>query len=369
MEIKKIFIKTYGCAANQSDSEAMMGLLKEKGYSLAGSENDADFIIVNTCSVKNKTQSKELHYIRDISKNKKVIVGGCLTKSINIRKYSPRVTAVFDTNSLTKLHNILENPHDEFSDKKESGRLNLPIVRIKNNIGLISIGQGCVNNCSFCSTKLARGNLMSYRIGDIYRALEGCINDDCKLIYITSQDNGAYGLDIKTDLISLLTEILQIEGDFKIRIGMANPWHIKRMLPGLIQIYKNKKIIKFLHIPVQSGSNKILKEMKRTHTTEDFVYIAERFREEIPNITIATDIIVGYPTEKEEDFQQTLSLIKKIKPEVINMSKFSSRPGTKASKLKQLNSEVIDSRSKKLAELYNNYKLNKNKEELIQIID
>ncbi len=349
--MKKVYIKTYGCQSNISDSEAISGLLKEKGYDLVNSENDAEYVIVNTCSVKNKTQSKELHYLRRISKNKKVIVGGCLTKTIDIRKYVPEVTAVFDTNSLTKLPNILENPHDEFSDKKELNRLKIPVIRTKSDVGIIPMGQGCLNTCTFCSTKLARGNLMSYRIGDIKRALENCVKDNCRTVYLTSQDNGCYGFDIKTNLPELLDELISVGGDYKIRVGMMNPWHVIKILNPLIQAYKNEKIMKFLHIPVQSGSEKVLKHMKRIHTVENFKLIVKKFREEFPDITIATDIIIGYPLEDEKDFEETLNLIRETKPEVINISKFSSRQGTQASKLKQLSSQVIDERSHRINKL------------------
>jgi len=350
--MNKIFIRSYGCVANQSDSEAMAGLLKEKGYDLVNSENEADFVIVNTCSVKNTTQSKELHYLRKISKIKKVIVGGCLTKTINVRKHIPEILAVFDTNSLTKVPSILKNPHDEFSDKKELDRLKIPVIRSKQGVGIITIGQGCTSKCTFCATKLARGNLMSYRIGDIKRALEEVVNDGCKTIYLTSQDNGCYGFDIKTNLPALLNELVTVEGDHKIRVGMMNPWHVIKILNPLIKSYKNKKIMKFIHIPVQSGSERVLKHMKRIHSVENFKFIVKKFREAFPDISIATDIIVGYPSEDEKDFQETYNLIKEIKPEVINISKFSSRQGTQASKLKQLPSQIIDERSRKLTELY-----------------
>jgi MiaB-like tRNA modifying enzyme len=355
-KINNIFIKTYGCQANISDSEAIAGLLKEKGCNIVNNEKDADYIIVNTCSVKNKTQSKELDYLRKVSKDKKVIVGGCLTKTIDIRRYAPNIKAVFDTNSLIKIPSILENPRDEFSDKKELNRLKIPIIRSKNGIGIVPIGQGCLNNCSFCATKLARGNLISYRIGDIKRAIEDCVNDNCKTIHLTSQDNGCYGFDIKTNLSELLNEIVTTQGDYKIRVGMMNPWHATKILDKLIQSFKNEKIMKFIHIPVQSGSEKVLKDMKRIHTVENFKLIVKKFREEFDNITISTDIIVGYPSETEEDFQKTLDLIKEIKPEVINISKFSSRFGTQASKLKQLASQVIDERSIRLNELYKEIK-------------
>lgn len=357
--MKKIFIKTYGCQANISDSEAISGLLKEKGYELVNNEEESDYVIVNTCSVKNDTQSRELHYLRELAKNKKVIVGGCLTKTIDIRKHVPEITAVFDTNSLMKIPSILENPHDEFSDKKEIERLKIPIIRTKNNVGIIPIGQGCLNKCTFCATKLARGNLISYRIGDIKRALEDCVKDGCKEIYLTSQDNGCYGFDIKTNLPSLLNELITIEGDYKIRVGMMNPWHVVKILENLIESYKNEKIMRFIHLPVQSGSENVLKNMKRIHTVENFKLIVKKFREEFPDISIATDIIVGYPAETDEDFDLTLNLIKEIKPEVINISKFSSRHGTQASKLKQLPSQIIDKRSHKLNDLIKEIKKEK----------
>jgi tRNA A37 methylthiotransferase MiaB len=132
---------------------------------------------------------------------------------------------------------------------------------------------------------------------------------------------------------------------------MANPEHVKKYYKDLINIFKDKKIIKFLHLPVQSGSDKVLKDMKRDYTIKEFKKIVKEFRKEIPNICISTDIIVGYPTETEEDFKKTIELIKNLRFEVINVSKFASRPKTYASKLKQLQSQVIKERSKKISEI------------------
>ena len=347
----KVFIKTYGCKSNISDSEAMAGLLKKQGHDIVNSEAEADYIVVNSCSVKNATQGKELHYIREIVKEKKVIVGGCLTKTIDIRKFVPEVESVFDTNSITKLPSILETPHDEFSEEKESERLNLPIIRSKEDIGIVPIGQGCLNMCTFCATKLARGHLISYRIGDIKRAVEQCVKDGCKIIRLTSQDTGCYGLDINTTLPELLNELVEIEGDFLIWVGMMNPWHAINILDPLIESYKTEKIKKFIHIPVQSGSDKVLIDMKRIHKVETFKEIVAKFREAHPDIHIATDIIVGYPTEEESDFQETVKIVQEIKPEVINVSKFSSRKGTEAAKLKPLTTEEVKRRSKIISDL------------------
>jgi len=352
----KVFIQTFGCQANIADSEQIAGLLKQNNYELANDEEGADAIIVNSCSVKNKTQSKILDYIKK-NKNKKIFVGGCLTKTIDIKKYVPEVTAVFDTNSILKIPEILETGQDHFSSKKEH-RILLPIIRKDKETGIVAIGEGCLNSCTFCATKLARGNLRSYRIGDIKRNIENSIKNGCKTIFLSSQDNGCYGFDIKTSLPELLNEIIALEGDYVIRIGMMNPWHLNKITNNLIESYKSEKIVKFLHIPVQSGSEKVLRDMKRIHTVENFKGAVKKFRNTFSDITIATDIIIGYPTETEEDFQQTYNLVKEIKPEVLNISMFSSRQKTKASKLKQLPSELIKERSKKLSDLYMNYRSN-----------
>lgn len=352
----KIFIKTWGCQANQSDSEAIAGLLQEQDHTPVQNEQEADCIIANTCSVKNSTQSKELHYLKKIAKKKQVIVGGCLTKTIDIRKHLPEVAAVFDTNSLLKIPSILEHPHDEFSNKKELNKLQIPIIRQDKSTAIIQISQGCLNSCTFCATKLSRGNLKSYRIGDIKRAFERAVKEGCSKINLTSQDNGCYGFDVKTSLPELLNELTQIPGNYQIRIGMMNPWHLNKILPELLKSYQSEKIFKFLHIPLQSGSEKILKDMHRIHTAKEFKSAVMKFRETFPNMNIATDIILGYPTETEEDFKATYNLIKETKPEVLNISMFSSRPGTKASELKQLPSEIIKERSKKITQLYKNYR-------------
>ncbi|HLC57427.1 MAG TPA: tRNA (N(6)-L-threonylcarbamoyladenosine(37)-C(2))-methylthiotransferase [Candidatus Nanoarchaeia archaeon] len=357
----QVHIKTYGCQANISDSETIAGLLKASGHSITNKASAADIIIINTCSVKNATQSKIISYIQEkLSQKQKLIIAGCLSKAINLRTRFPQLLAVIGTNSITKLPAILNNPKDEFSEKQES-RITLPVIRKNKGIAIIPASQGCLNRCNFCSTKLSRGNLKSYSIKDIKKAFKQAVKDGCKTIYLTSQDNGCYGFDIKTSLPELLNALTQVPGDYKIRVGMMNPQHTKKILPELLKSYQSANIQKFTHIPVQSGSDKVLKEMNRHHSVADFKKIVSSFRKQYPKkqypeTTIATDIIVGYPTETEKDFQKTLSLIKKTKPEVLNISMFSSRPKTPASKLKQLPSEVIKARSKALTALYKSYR-------------
>jgi MiaB-like tRNA modifying enzyme len=337
----KIFIKTYGCQANINDSEILAGKLKSKGNELVKSEEEADKIIVNTCSVKNKTQSKILHYLKQYQ-DKEVEVSGCLTNTIDLQEKFPKVKTI-DTINTNKLNN--------------------PLVLSDSRKAIIQISQGCLNNCTFCATKLSRGTLKSYRIGDIKRQLESAVNDGATKIHLTSQDNGCYGFDINTNLPELLNELTTINGNFIIRVGMMNPWHLNKIQTQtqLIKSMKSPNVTKFIHLPIQSGSEKVLKDMKRIHTTKEFKDFAKQFRKtfpraNFPDSTIATDIIVGYPTETEEDFQQTLNLIKEVKPEVLNISTFSSRPKTEASKLKQLDSKIIKQRTKKLNDLYLGYR-------------
>jgi len=352
--MQKVFIKTYGCQANFGDSETIAGILKKNNFEITDHKKDADFIVLNSCSVKNKTQSKIFDYIEK-NKKKKIIVGGCLTKTLDLRKRFPEIFGLFDTNSITKIHEIIKEKKDIFSDKKEN-RISVPIARIGKETAIVNISQGCLNKCNFCATKLARGNLKSYRIGEIKRVVENVAKENYKGIYLTSQDNGCYGFDLKTNLSDLLKELVSIDGDFVIRVGMMNPWHLRKSFLKLLEVYENKKIMKFIHIPIQSGSEKVLEEMGRTKDDLGiFRKIVYEFRKKFPEGTIATDVIVGYPTETDGDFEKTYEIIKEIKPEVLNISKFSSRPKTQASKLKQLSSEIIKERAKKLNDLYKTY--------------
>lgn len=337
--MKRVYIRTFGCASNQSDSEQLAGILIKKGFKIVDSLRKSNIVIVMSCGVKSVTQSRVLSFISSLPKNKEIYVGGCLTSMIKLK-----ATALFNTNSITKIAEIIKNKKTIFSNEKEY-RISLQRKRKNKDIAIINIAQGCMSNCSYCAVKFARGNLKSYRIKDIVKEVKKAVGEGCSKIYLCSQDNGCYGFDIKTNLPNLLNEIIKIKGDFKIRVGMANPRHVIKFLPELINVYKSDKIMKFLHIPVESGSDKVLKDMNRGYRVRDFKKIVFEFRKKIPGINISTDIICGYPTETEDDFQETLKLIKEIKPEVLNISKFGSRPKTEAAKLKQLTSQEVKRRS------------------------
>jgi len=288
-----------------------------------------------------------------------------------LKEIAPKA-ALISTQNITEINNVisklLEGENLILTNKRKEIKLGLPKLNPDNKIASLQISEGCASHCGFCSTKLAKGNLYSYPKEKIVEEMKKYVEQGYKRINLTSTDNGCYGIDLGYNLVDLLKDVIAIEGDFKLRVGMANPEHVKKYYKELADIYKNEKIMKFIHIPVQAGSDKILEEMNRKYTVEEYKRIVEEFRKQIPGITIATDIIVGYPTEDDSDFVKTVELVKELKFEVINISKFASRPRTKANKLKQLTSEVIKERSVELTKVYLETKENKEiEEELIEI--
>lgn len=346
----KIYIGSYGCTANQDNEAIIAGILSKK-HKLTNIEQ-ADIIIINTCVVKNSTAEKIKYRIKEIVKkypNKKLIITGCMPEAEYklCKQIAPKASLV-NTYHITDIEKAFTKI--ELLGKRKEQKINLP--KIIKKIPSIQIAEGCISSCYFCQVKLAKGNITSTPKEKIIKEIKNYINQGYKKINITSTDCGCYGFDIKTNLIELLNEIIKIKGNFKIRVGMMNPEHVIKFLNDLIKVYKNKKVVKFIHIPVQSGSNKILRDMNRNYKVEDFLKIVKNFRKEIPKIHISTDIIVGYPSEQKSDFNKTYNIIKEIKPEVLNISKFSPRPNTKASKLKQLDSKIIKERSLKLHVLH-----------------
>ncbi|MDP3918602.1 MAG: tRNA (N(6)-L-threonylcarbamoyladenosine(37)-C(2))-methylthiotransferase [Nanoarchaeota archaeon] len=337
----KVFIRTYGCNFNKRDSENMKGVLENNLFEIVDTEEEADIIVVNSCGVKTVTQNKIISYIQ--TRDKPVYVGGCLPKMIDLTNIT-NVEGVFDPNTISELaEQIKEKKLKNFSAEKEH-RLNEPIVTDEDGLLIVPISQGCLGNCHFCSVKYVRGRLQSYRVGDIVREIT---NSSSERIDLTSQDTGCYGFDIDTNLAELINQIVKIDRDFIVRVGMMSPEHVLKFMPELIESYKHPKVKKFLHLPLQSGSDKVLKEMNRPYTIEQFKYIVSEFRKAIPEIHIATDIIVCYPTETEEDFQDTVNVMEELKFEVVNLSRYAARPKTYATLNyeKELPVDVVKRRS------------------------
>ena len=360
----KIFVEAYGCSASFADSEMISGLIVNGGHTLATSPSESDLNLIVTCSVKDTTANKMMYRIKSL-KTKPLIVAGCLAKAeqSNVEKFTENAS-LLGPNSLGKtldvINSTLMGKKQIALEDSDLSKVGLPKVRLNSAVGIVEIASGCMSECTFCQTKLAKGDLSSYRLGDIVRQVQTEIKEGCKEVWLTSTDNGCYGFDIGTDLPTLVNAVSEIPKDFMIRIGMMNPMYMSRIKQNLIESYDNEKVFKFLHIPVQSGSDKVLNDMKRGHTSETFREIVKKTKERFENFTISTDIIVGFPSETEEDFQKTITLLDETKPDVVNLSKYSARPGTDAAELKQIDAAEIKRRSKVIFDQINKISLKSN---------
>ena len=231
-------------------------------------------------------------------------------------------------------------------DDTDLSKVGIPKIRLNPAVGIVEIANGCMSECTFCQTKLAKGELQSYRIGDIVRQINTELSDGCKEIWLTSTDNGCYGFDIDSNLPELVNAVSDIPEKFFIRIGMMNPMYMPRIRNNLLKSFESNKVFKFLHVPVQCGSDKVLNDMKRGHTAQTFRDVVEKFRAKFEKFTISTDVIVGFPTETEEDFEKTLELLQETKPDIVNLSRYSQRPGTDAAEMKQIDVLQVKKRSK-----------------------
>ncbi len=361
----KIFVEAYGCSASFADSEMISGLILNGGHTLVDDSSESDLNLVVTCSVKDATANKMIHRIKSL-KSKPLVVAGCFPKAekSTVEKFAENAS-LLGPNSLGKTLQVIDSTLNgrkqislEDSDLSKTG---LPKVRLNPVVGIIEIASGCMSECTFCQTKLSKGDLSSYRLGDIVRQVQTEIKEGCKEVWLTSTDNGCYGFDIGTDLPSLIDAIVEIPDDFMVRVGMMNPMYMPRIKEELIESFDNDKVFKFLHIPVQSGSDKVLNDMKRGHTVGTFREIVKRAKERFGDFTISTDVIVGFPSETEEDFQKTANLLNETRPDIVNLSKYSARPGTEAAEWEQIDVAEVKRRSKMIFEQINKISLDNNK--------
>jgi len=353
----KIWVEAYGCSASFSDSEMISGLIVNGGHTLVNNSEESDLNVIVTCSVKDATAAKMVHRIKE-SNSKPLVVAGCLPKAEQktVEKFAENAS-LLGPNSIGKTLQVIKSTLDGQKivalEDTDISKIGLPKIRLNSAIGIVEIASGCMSECTFCQTKLSKGDLKSYRIGDIVRQVKTEISDGCNEVWLTSTDNGCYGLDIGADLPELVNTISEIDKNFFIRVGMMNPMYMPKIRDGLLKSFESNKVFKFLHVPVQSGSNKVLNDMKRGHTEQTFRDITQQFRGKFDKFTISTDIIVGFPTETEEDFEQTLKLLEDTKPDIVNLSRYSQRPGTDAAEMNQIDVIEVKRRSKIVSELIN----------------
>jgi len=325
---KKIHLETYGCTFNFADTEKISRLALKNGCTIVP-PGRAEAVIINTCTVVAQTERAMLRAIADYP-DKEMYVTGCMPVVQEDLIYNIRPDA------------RLILPEELYSCSDTIGAL------VDGATGVVQTARGCVNRCAYCITRNARGPLRSFPEDKIKREIERLVSLGAVEIQLTGQDLSAYGMDSGTSLAELLTGIGSMEGEFFVRVGMMNPSTVIPQLDELIDAFSGDKIFSFAHLPVQSGSDKVLSGMKRGYTSGDFRDIVSAFRRKDPDVRISTDFIVGYPTETEEDFLQTLSLFEGTRPTKVNITRFSVRDGTDAASLKDIPDWIKKERSRTL---------------------
>jgi MiaB-like tRNA modifying enzyme len=332
-----ILLISQGCSANSSESEQIAGLLSKNGFEVEFTPTNPNAIILNLCTVKgDSTALKAVRTAKEKYPKVPMLVTGCTTPELisSLQKIDKAIS-VASTHAVERIPAIIKKviAGETIFDlqKEHSPKLGLPKIRKNSIVGIISIAEGCMDACSFCSTRMVKGRLKSYDMQQIAEEAKILTEDGCKEIWLTAQDASCYGFDTGTDLAELAQQILsKVKGDYRIRMGMGNPRHTLNYAEKLLEVYKEERVFKFLHLPVQSGSDKILQAMKRKHTVDDYKKLAELFYNEFSDFAISTDIIVGFPGETEEDFQKSLDLIRWSKPTGCNRTRFVPRKGTLA---------------------------------------
>ena len=361
--VQMIHLVSQGCSANMSEGEQIAGLL-------AGNNFEFEAVVLNICTVKG--DSSALKAVRNAKKDHPeipMLVTGCVTSELiaALRKIDQKIS-VASTHAVERIPSILKKMMDGETvldlQKEHSPKLGLPKIRKNPIVGIVSIAEGCMDACSFCSTRMVKGRLQSYAPEQIVKEAKMLVEDGCKEIWLTAQDASCYGFDLGTDLAELVKQILEkAKGDYRIRMGMGNPRHTLNYAEKLVEVYKDERVFKFLHLPVQSGSDKILQAMKRKHSVSDYKKLVDYFYSQFGDFAISTDIIVGFPGEAEEDFQKSLDLVKWSRPTGCNRTRFVPRKGTVAAALpSQIPSVEKYRRSAELTKVFTESALRSNSE-------
>jgi len=336
----KVFVKSFGCSTNLADGEVLAGCLAKAGFNLSHSVATADLVVYNTCAVKGPTENRIIEILKRVPSGKKLIVAGCLPL-INFERLSKEVSfsGVVGPAAGEKIVEVVKRVLNgeriialkDASNSKPS--LSLPRLRLNPVISIIPVSYGCLGSCAYCCVVHARGHLRSYDVQEVTERVKCDLQMGVREFWVTSQDVACYGRDKGTNLAELLDGICNVEGDFRVRVGMMTPNMAADILDDLIEAFKNEKIYKFIHLPVQSGDDKTLERMCRFYCVDDFKRIVNVFRDTFSNVTISTDVICGFPSEDNDAFENTLRLIRNVKPDIVNVSKFFARPRTEAAKM------------------------------------
>jgi len=341
--VARYHIETYGCTSNRGESREIERRLRDAGHYRVDGPDAADVAILNTCTVVEKTERNMLDRATELSEaTADLFVTGCMALAQG---------EAFDGLEAQVLH------WDEVPTAVTNGECptTTPDAKpvLEGVIGILPIARGCMSDCSYCITKQATGKIDSPPIAENVEKARALVHAGAKELRITGQDTGVYGWDTgERSLHRLLEEICAIDGEFRVRVGMANPKGVHGIREELAAVFAaNDELYNFLHAPVQSGSDDVLGDMRRQHQVEEYLEVVEAFDSALPYWTLSTDFIVGFPTETDHDHEQSMALIRETRPEKLNVTRFSKRPGTDAADMKGLGGTVKKERSKAMSEL------------------
>lgn len=380
---KKYYIKTYGCQMNEHDSENISAILNDMNFTKTESLEDADLIILNTCAIRENAHNKVfglLGRIKHLRQTKNIMVGfgGCMAQEEVIveeitNKYK-WIDFVFGTHNIVNLPNVIEKAYDNKKQEVEvfscEGDVieNIPVKRDSKYKAWVNIMYGCDKFCTYCIVPYTRGKQRSRLPEYIINEVKDLIKDGYQEVTLLGQNVNAYGkdLDINYTMANLLEDVAKT-GINRIRFVTSHPWDFNDDMIDIISKYDN--IMPYIHLPIQSGSSKILKLMGRRYTKEEYLNLFKKLKEKIPNVSITTDIIVGFPGETEEDFQDTLDVVDACKYDSAFTFIFSPRVGTPASKMEDnVSLEEKELRLQRLNQLINKYSKENNDKYLNKVV-
>ena len=357
--MQKVYIEWYGCALSRAEAERMRAAFQKAGYALVEKPEESDICIVHTCAVKAPTEEKI------ISRLKKLVM---LSRKYKFEVYASGCLAIIAAERLkrevneVKLLGLDEKLISKIFEIPLSFAPQADFIPYNECIAILPVATGCLSKCSYCCVHIARGRLKSYSIAEVLEGFKRALACGYKEIWLTATDIACYGFDIGTNLAELIKELLKERGDFRIRIGMLNPQFLKLFIDEFLEAVKDERVYKFFHLPAQAGSDKVLRDMLRGYKANEVIELAEKIRKSFPDALIASDIIVGFPTESEQDFEETMEFLKKLRPDIVNVSRFWKRKGSAAEHLKEIEARVVKERSKKLEKLLEDIALEINKQ-------
>ncbi len=371
--------ETYGCQQNENDTERIRGILKDAGFEFCDTEEEADIVIYNTCAVRENAEQKvfgRLGILKHMKESRPdMIIGlcGCMVQQKHItekiRKIHKHVDLVFGTHALYKLPELLykamtkNNKRSVVDIEDSAGKIaeDIPILRDDNKKAWVSVMYGCNNFCSYCIVPYVRGRERSRTSGAIIKEIKSLVENGCSEISLLGQNVNSYGKDLDEDIdfAKLIRMVNEIEGVKRIRFMTSHPKDLSDDLIDAIAECEN--VCKQLHLPVQAGNNRVLEQMNRKYTREDYLKKIDKVKKKIPDISLSTDIIVGFPTETKEEFEDTLDIIRRVEYDNIFSFIYSRREGTPAAKLDfVLSEDEIHENFNRLLEVQNEISKRKN---------